>query len=98
MDLACTTRSTVSEATHEDLRRLVELWSGLLGRFGGPFLVGDWSIADAFFTPVATRLAQLRPATLSDYGDSGPCGAYAERCWRRRSSRNGRRRRWPTPR
>ena len=68
----------VSELTHQDLRRLVELWSGLLGRFGGPFLVGDWSIADAFFTPTATRLRGYG-LQLSDYGDQGPCGAYAER-------------------
>ena len=73
-----TGRVRVSEATHNDLRRLVELWSGLLGRFGGQFLVGDWSIADAFFTPVATRLRSYG-LRLSDYGDPGPCGAYAER-------------------
>jgi glutathione S-transferase len=68
----------VSEATHTDLRRLVQLWSGLLTRFGGQFLVGDWSIADAFFTPMATRLRSYG-LRLSDYGDAGPCGSYAER-------------------
>jgi glutathione S-transferase len=78
MDLSFREEVTVSEATHSDLRRLVELWSGLLTRFGGPFLVGEWSIADAFFTPVATRLRSYG-LRLSDYGDLGPCGAYAER-------------------
>ena len=78
MDLSFREEVTVSEATHDDLRRLVELWSGLLKRFGGPFLVGDWSIADAFYTPVATRLRSYG-LRLSDYGDTGPCGAYAER-------------------
>jgi len=78
MDLSLKDEFTVSEATHNDLRRLVELWGGLLGRFGGQFLVGDWSIADAFFTPVATRLRSYG-LRLSDYGDQGPCGAYAER-------------------
>jgi glutathione S-transferase len=78
MDLSFRETVTVSEATHSDLRRLVELWSGLLTRFGGPFLVGEWSIADAFFTPVATRLRSYG-LRLSDYADLGPCGAYAER-------------------
>jgi glutathione S-transferase len=78
MDLSFREEMTVSEATHHDLRRLVELWSGLVNRFGGPFLLGEWSIADAFFTPVATRLRSYG-LRLSDYGDLGPCGAYAER-------------------
>ena len=78
MDLSLRREATVSEMTHNDLRRLVALWSGLLTHFGGPFLVGPWSIADAFFTPVATRLRSYG-LHLSDYGDLGPCGAYAER-------------------
>ena len=78
MDLSLRAKLEVSELTHGDLRRLVELWSGLLERFRGQFLVGDWSIADAFFTPVATRLRSYG-LQLSDYGDQGPCGAYAER-------------------
>jgi glutathione S-transferase len=78
MDLSQRAEVDVSEATHKDLRRLVDLWGGLLARFGGPFLVGGWSNADAFFTPVATRLRSYG-LHLSDYGDLGPCGAYAER-------------------
>ncbi len=78
MDLGHREQAAVSEASHEDLLRLVELWAGLLKRFGGPFLVGDWSIADAFYTPVATRLRSYG-LRLTDYGDTGPCGAYAER-------------------
>jgi len=78
MDLKHRADTAVSEATHNDLRRIVELWSGLLARFGAPFLVGGWSIADAFFTPVATRLRSYG-LHLSDYGDTGLCGAYAQR-------------------
>ena len=70
--------ATLSEATHRDLRRIAGLWNDLLGRSGGPFLCGDWSIADAFFTPVATRL-RTYGVRLSDYGDTGAGGAYAER-------------------
>lgn len=78
MDLSLRSEVSVSEATHNDLRRLATLWGGLLARSGGPFLVGGWSIADAFYTPVATRLRSYG-LRLSDYGDTGPCGAYAER-------------------
>jgi glutathione S-transferase len=78
MDLSLRTEHGVSELTHQDLRRLVELWNGLLARFGGPYLVGGWSIADAFYTPVATRLRGYG-LRLSDHGDAGPCAAYAER-------------------
>jgi len=78
MDLSLRVEAAVSEATHQDLRRLVELWSAMLARFGGPYLAGEWSIADAFYTPVATRLRSYG-LELSDYGDQGPCGGYAAR-------------------
>jgi glutathione S-transferase len=79
MDLGATPADTeLSEATHRDIRRIVALWSELLARYGGPFLAGPWSIADAFFTPVATRF-RTYGVQLSDFGDTGACGAYAER-------------------
>jgi glutathione S-transferase len=79
MDLSLTTEAELSEATHIDLRRMVALWNDLRGRFGGdgPFLLGAWSIADAYFTPVATRLRSYG-ILPSDYGDKGAAGAYAE--------------------
>ena len=69
----------LSEATHNDIRRVVALWSELRGRFGGAgeFLVGPWSIADAFFTPVATRF-HTYGVRLSDFGDRGEAAIYAE--------------------
>ncbi|HUO12310.1 MAG TPA: glutathione S-transferase family protein [Caulobacteraceae bacterium] len=78
MDLSLRSHVEVSEATHQDLRRLVELWRGLLAAHGGPFLLGAWSIADAFYTPVATRLRSYGLA-LSDWGDDGAAGDYAQR-------------------
>ncbi len=42
--------------TRADLVRLFELWAALLDRFGGPWLVGSRSIADAMYAPVVTRL------------------------------------------
>lgn len=70
--------TTLSEATQKNVRRIVALWSDLLGRSGGPFLAGEWSIADAFYTPVATRF-RTYGVHLSDYGDDGTCGAYVTR-------------------
>lgn len=78
MDLHLRTHVAVSEATHADLRRIAELWDQALAQSGGPFLFGGWSIADAFFTPVATRIRSYG-LMLSDDGDSGAGGAYAER-------------------
>jgi glutathione S-transferase len=77
MDLALKTEAELSAATHADIRRIVALWSDLLGRFGGPYLLGGWTIADAAFTPVATRFRSYG-VRLSDYGDRGAAGAYAE--------------------
>ena len=78
MDLTLTTTAEISDATQKNVRRIVELWSGLLSRFGGPFLLGEWSIADAFYTPVATRFRTYSIA-LAEHGDNGACAAYAER-------------------
>ena len=72
MDLALRRDMELSEATHADIRRIVRLWNDLRERFqsDGPFLLGGWSIADAFYTPVATRFRSYG-VQLSDYGDHG---------------------------
>ncbi|CAN5303527.1 glutathione S-transferase family protein [soil metagenome] len=71
----------ISEATQKDVRKIVERWNQLLSRSGGPFLVGEWSIADAFYTPVASRF-RTYGINLSDHGDTGPAAAYCERLLR----------------
>ena len=79
MDLALREKATLVPSTEADVQRMVALWCSLLTRFGGPFLLGaEWSIADAFFTPVATRFRSYG-VHLSDYGDTGAAGSYAER-------------------
>ena len=70
--------TALSADAQADVRRIVSVWNDLLARFGGPFLVGGWTIADAFYTPVATRL-ETYGVTLTDYGDTGPATAYCER-------------------
>ncbi|AKJ27255.1 glutathione S-transferase family protein [Caldimonas brevitalea] len=39
-----------------DLARLVQMWSELLDTHGGPFLFGRFSVADAYFAPICSRL------------------------------------------
>jgi glutathione S-transferase len=79
MDLTLRTDIDLSEATANDVRRVVRVWSDLRARFaaGGPFLLGGWSIADAFYAPVATRF-RTYGIKLSDFGDTGAAGAYCE--------------------
>jgi glutathione S-transferase len=45
-----------SAAARSDVSRVFELWSECLDRSGGPFLFGDFCIADAMYFPVLTRL------------------------------------------
>jgi glutathione S-transferase len=79
MDLTLRTDIELSAATAHDVRRIVRVWSELRDRFcdGGPYLLGAWSIADAFFAPVATRFRSYG-IKLSDFGDTGAAGAYCE--------------------
>ncbi len=43
-------------AVRTDVERLVAMWQPLLQQYGGPLLFGDFSVADAYFAPVCTRL------------------------------------------
>lgn len=72
--------ATVSDALAADLRRLTTLWRELRGRFGqgGPYLFGAWSVADAFFTPVACRLRHYAIDLAAHGDDDGAARAYAE--------------------
>jgi glutathione S-transferase len=43
-------------AVRADVARLVTMWRECLTRHGGPLLFGNFSIADAYFAPICTRL------------------------------------------
>ena len=78
MNLRRREHKTLTPITQADVRRIVRLWTDLRKQAEeGPFLLGRWSIADAFYTPVATRF-RTYGILLSDYGDDGTAGAYAE--------------------
>lgn len=66
-----------SEAVAADVRRLVEIMVTMRERFGagGPYLFGEWSMADAFLTPVACRFRHYR-IDLAAHGDDGTAAAY----------------------
>ena len=66
-----------SEGLSKDIRRLVEMWIECRSAWGGegPFLFGRWSIADAFFTPVAARVRHYQ-LDLAAHGDDGTAAAY----------------------
>lgn len=49
------TRPILSEAVQADVTRIVEIWSASLEASGGPYLLGEFSIADCMYFPVATR-------------------------------------------
>lgn len=69
----------LGEAASDDVRTIVGLWRALRGRFAalGPFLLGPWSIADAYFTPVATRF-RTYAVDLAAHGDqAGSAADYA---------------------
>jgi glutathione S-transferase len=53
-DCRARTERRISDATQRDVARVQELWSSCLAE-GGPFLFGDFSIADAMYAPVALR-------------------------------------------
>lgn len=52
-----------------DARRVETVWRECLARHGGPFLFGDFTIADAMYAPMATRFStyggELAPETAA---------------------------------
>ena len=62
-----------SIGVQDDVDRLVAMWRELLRRHGGPLLFGRFTIADAFFAPVMSRLnthGVALPADIAAYRDA----------------------------
>lgn len=56
----------------KDIDRICQVWEACLNTHGGPMLFGQFSIADAFFAPVVTRLetyAVTVPPSIRAYMD-----------------------------
>lgn len=45
----------LSDACHADIERILTLWQQALARSNGPWLFGEFSIADAMYAPVVSR-------------------------------------------
>ena len=70
-------------AVRADVARIVAMWDELLQTHGGPMLFGDFSIADAYFAPVAMRLKTYAlpvPANISSYIDR-LCATSGVKAW-----------------
>lgn len=55
---------------NEDIERIFNLWSDLLNMADGPFLFGDFTVADAYYAPICIRLLTYRvnlPEQIADY-------------------------------
>ena len=48
-------RFAPTQAALADVQRVFEIWDECLGRSGGPFLFGRFSVADAMYFPVLSR-------------------------------------------
>lgn len=46
----------ISQGVRDEIRRIEKIWSDCLSRHGGPFLFGDFTIADAMYAPVVNRI------------------------------------------
>ncbi len=60
------------QAVRADLARLIQMWSDLLDTHQGPLLFGAFSIADAYFAPVCSRIRTYQlpvPAPIAAYVD-----------------------------
>jgi glutathione S-transferase len=71
--------------SEKDIERVIEIWTSCRSRFarGGEFLFGRFSVADAFYAPVATRFrtyAVSLPPAAQAYADA-VLGAVAVREW-----------------
>lgn len=78
MDIRARHAAQPSEACAADIARIVALWRDLRRQAGeGPWLLGPWSIADAFYAPVCSRL-RTYGVNLAAYGDDGVGAAYVE--------------------
>jgi glutathione S-transferase len=58
-----------------DIERIVAIWRECLEAYGGPFLFGELSMADAMYAPVVSRFRTY------DVALDKVTGAYADRIW-----------------
>lgn len=69
---------SIPAVVKKDLARICELWTDARSRFGadGPFLYGSFSIADAMYAPVVSRIRTYGPVAMF-----GELNDYMEAVW-----------------
>lgn len=75
--LATQRMETFDDKVRLNIERIMVLWRDCRDRFGdnGPFLFSEFSIADAMYAPVASRL-RTYVSDLAEFGDDGTAQAY----------------------
>jgi len=72
----------MNEAVGEDISRIISIWTEARGRYGetggGPYLLGAFSIADAMFAPVVSRLETYAPDLVALGDRDGQARAYMD--------------------
>ena len=72
-----TPKDSVSDQTHADIVRILQLWAEARARFGtsGPFLFGTFGAADIYYAPVVSRFLTY------GIGVPGFAQAYMQAVW-----------------
>lgn len=73
----------VSDDVRADVARILNIWRQCIETSGGPFLFGDFTIADAMYAPVVSRLAtyQLTSDPVADQYGNAMRGTEAWQEW-----------------
>ena len=66
----------VGDDVMADVARIMDIWTDCLARYGGPFLFGDFTIADAMYAPVYSRFKTY--GLVHDAGDKLVMARYGE--------------------
>jgi glutathione S-transferase len=69
-------RTPKSPAIDADVARVLDIWRASMESNGGPFLLGDFSIADCMYFPVATRFRTYGVA-LPDFAQAYSAALFA---------------------
>ncbi len=48
---------TINSGVKKDIKRIESIWDDCLSKSGGPFLFGEYSIADGMFAPIVNRFS-----------------------------------------
>lgn len=67
-------RAITGSGAHNDIDRILSIWTDCLNHSGGPYLFGSHpTVADAMYAPVCTRFKTYNialPPALNRYGDA----------------------------